>query len=201
MSRTLNLYVRRIHMYTALFLTPWVLMYALSSLVFNHFATIRGWYGENLNEYEQVDEIEYRDAFSEDVTPADAAKQILLDLNMDGVHSVRGSLKGEQFTIVRQLTHATKRVIYHPKEGKIVVEEQSVRLPNMLTRMHTRHGFEEKYASANLWGLGIEFMVLAMLFWVGSGLWLWWTIKPARKWGGVCALGGIGLFVMLLFSI
>ena len=41
-------YVRRVHMYLALFLVPWILMYSLSSLVFNHFGTIRDWYGRDL---------------------------------------------------------------------------------------------------------------------------------------------------------
>ena len=74
-----------------LFLTPWVLMYALSSLAFNHFATVRSWYGGNVNQFERVEEIEYSDAFDEGVTPQEAARQILLDLDMDGPHFVRGT--------------------------------------------------------------------------------------------------------------
>ncbi|MCZ6672987.1 MAG: hypothetical protein O7C75_08610 [Verrucomicrobia bacterium] len=194
-------YVRRIHMYLALFLVPWILMYTLSSLVFNHFGTIRNWYGGNLNKYEQVDEIEYPDAFPSGTTPEEAAKQILLDLNMDGSHFVRGNLKGEQFTIMRQSTYQMKRVIYYPNEGRVTVEEQVANLPNMLTRMHVRHGFEQNYTSMKIWGLGVEITALAMLFWIASGTWLWWTIKPARMWGAVCVLGGLSLFAVLLFSI
>lgn len=201
MAPSVTRYVRRIHMYLALFLTPWILMYTLSSLVFNHFGTIRNWYGGDLNQYEKVNEIEYADAFGADVTPTEAAKQILLDLDMDGSHFIRGNLKGEEFTIMRQSTYQMKRVIYYPVEGRVTVENQAANLPNMLTRMHIRHGFEQKYASMRLWGLGVEITSLAMLFWIASGVWLWWTIKPARMWGAICALGGLGLFAVLLFSI
>lgn len=194
-------YVRRIHMYLALFLTPWVLMYALSSLVFNHFATIRTWYGGEVNQFEKVDEIEYRADFADEVTPADAARQILLDLDMDGAHFVRGNLQDEAFTIMRQSPFAVRRVIYYPKKGSVVVEKQVANASNLLTRMHTRHGFTQPYASMKLWGLGVEITVLAMLFWIASGIWLWWTIKPSRMWGGICALGGFGLFAVLMFSI
>ena len=194
-------YVRRIHMYLALFLTPWILMYTLSSLVFNHFGTIRNWYGGNLNQFELVEEIEYPDAFGADVTPADAARQILLDLDLDGAHFVRGNLQEEALTITRQATYRMKRIVYYPREGRLTVEEQVAALPSMLTRMHIRHGFEQDYTSTKLWGLGVEITVLAMLFWIASGVWLWWTIKPARKWGAVCALSGLGLFGVLLFSI
>ena len=38
--------VRRTHMYLALFLFPWVLMYALSTLVMNHRAVFVSAYGE-----------------------------------------------------------------------------------------------------------------------------------------------------------
>ena len=194
-------YVRRIHMYLALFLTPWILMYTLSSLVFNHFATIRNWYGGDLNQYETVDEMAYPDAFSADTTPAEAAKQILLDLDMDGSHFVRGNLNGENFTIMRPETYSMKRVTYYPQEGRISVEKQVANLPSMLTRMHIRSGYVQKYASTKLWALGVEITALAMIFWIASGAWLWWTIKPARMWGGICMLGGLGLFAVLLFSI
>ncbi len=201
MAKPYTRYVRRIHMYLALFLTPWVLMYALSSLVFNHFATIQGWWGGNLNQYEKVEEFEYRADFGSEVNPAEAARQILMDLDMDGAHFVRGNLYGEAFTIMRQSPFSMRRVVYYPQKGSVIVEKQMANAPSILTRMHTRHGFVQPYVSMKLWGIGVEITVLAMLFWIASGLWLWWTIKPARVWGGICALGGIGLFAVLMFSI
>ena len=188
-------------MYLALFLTPWILMYAISSLVFNHFGTIRQWYGGNLNQFEKIDEIEYRDAFRTETTAAEAAKQILLDLNMDGPHFVRGNLNEDHIEINRPSTYAATRVHYYPKPGRVVVEKQGANMPSRLTRMPIRHGFVQEYTSAKLWGLGVEITVLAMLFWIASGVWLWWTIKPARLWGAVCTLGGLGLFGVLLISI
>lgn len=189
-------------MYLGLFLTPWVLMYALSSLVFNHFATIRSWYeGGALNTFELVDEVDYKDAFEPGVSPQDAARQILLDVNQDGPHFVRGNLEGERLTITRPNTYRVIRITYLIQEGRVLVEKQVPNLPTMLTRMHTRHGYEQSYTSAKLWGLGVEITVLAMLFWIASGVWLWWTIKPARLWGGGFAMVGLGLFLLLMFSM
>ena len=148
-----------------------------------------------------IEEIDYKDAFGADTPPADAAKQILLDLNMDGAHNFRGNLNGNTFTIMRQSSFVLKRVIYYPKEGRVVVERQVPTMPNVLTRMHIRHGFEQKYTSMKLWGLGVELTVLAMLFWIASGLWMWWEIKPARKWGAIFVLSGFGLFAVMLFTI
>ena len=44
--------IRRTHMYLALFLTPWVMVYAFSSIVFNHFKFFSG--GKPLAPFEQV---------------------------------------------------------------------------------------------------------------------------------------------------
>ena len=196
-----TIFARRIHMYLGLFLTPWVLMYALSSLAFNHFATVRSWYGGNVNQFERVEEIEYSDAFDEGVTPQEAARQILLDLDMDGPHFVRGNLRGDHLAVMRQKGVGVTRLSYYRGEGKVVVEEQVVNAANTFTRMHIRHGFEQSYWSAKLWGLGVEVTALSMLFWILSGVWLWWTIKPARVLGGLFALGGFALFSLLLFTL
>lgn len=188
-------------MYLGLFLMPWVLMYALSSLVFNHIGLIRGWYGGNLNRFEKIDEIRYKAPFAPDTAPADAAKQILVDLGMDGPHSFQGNLNGERFTVVRHLPLANERVAYFPKADKVIVERQIANWPSVLIRLHTRHGYEQGYVSAKGWGLGVELTVLAMLFWIASGLWLWWEIKPARKWGAAFAFVGLAVFAVMLFAI
>ena len=44
--------IRQTHMNLALFLRPWVLVYALSSIIFNHFKLFSG--GKPLAPFEQV---------------------------------------------------------------------------------------------------------------------------------------------------
>jgi hypothetical protein len=200
-NQSLTRTIRRTHMYSALFLTPWILLYALSSLVFNHLPTVRGWYGGDLGRFEQIDQLEYKASFSNETSPADAARQILRDLDMDGSHFVQGSPVGERLTINRQAGAAVRRITYLPKEGRITIERQIYNTPGFLMRLHMRHGYEQPYVAAKAWGLGVEVTVLAMMFWIVSGIWMWWEIKPARMWGAVFALGGLGLFALLLFAI
>jgi len=200
-DKRLSKIIRRTHMYLALFLTPWILMYSLSSLVFNHIGAINAWYGGNLNQFEKVEEIEYKDAFAGDMSREDAAKQILLDINMDGAHFVPANANADRLVITRQSPYAVKRITYLRKEGKLIIEKQVANLPSMLLRMHTRHGYEQNYGAMRFWALGVELTVLSMIFWIASGLWLWWEIKPARKWGAAFALVGLGLFGFMLFAI
>lgn len=200
-KQDLSRYIRRTHMYLALFLTPWILIYALSSLVFNHLGTVRGWYGGDLGRFEQVDQTEYRASFTDETTPAEAARQILRDLAMDGSHNVQGSPTGERLTITRQFAASARRIIYLPKEGRLTIERQIYNTPGFLMRLHMRHGYAQPYAAAQGWGLSVELTVLAMLFWIASGIWMWWEIKPARMWGAVFAISGLGIFALMLFSI
>jgi hypothetical protein len=177
-------------------------MYSLSALVYNHLGTIREWYGGNLNKFEKVEEIEYQDPFAADSSPEEKAKQILLDLDLNGAHYLPGGgANSDRLVIMRQSPYALKRITYLRAEGKLIIEEQEPNLPSILTRMHNRHGYEQDYSSMTFWALGVELTVLSMLFWIASGLWLWWEIKPARTWGAVFALVGLGLFSVMLLVI
>ncbi len=47
----------------------------------------------------------------------------------------------------------------------------------------------------------VDLAVVGMPFWVLSGLWMWWEIKPARAAGAIFAPLGCGIFGLLLASI
>ena len=197
----LSLYIRRTHMYLALFLTPWLIMYALSSLVFNHFQLIRGLYDDQLNHFEKEKEMEYHASFTDDADPELVGTHILRDLNLEGSFFVRGKLQEGKLIITRQDPFTVRRVNYFLKESKLVIEKMAFKTPTFLTRLHTRHGYRQSYVGSWVWGGVVELTAVAMIFWVVSGIWLWWEIKPSRKWGAAFTLLGLGLFGLLLATI
>ena len=69
-------------MYLALFLTPWVLVFALSSVIFNHLKFFSG--GKPLAQFEQGEELPYEAAFSDGIESREAGLQILRDLGRGG---------------------------------------------------------------------------------------------------------------------
>src|SRR6188474_3280830 len=93
--------IRRTHMYLALFLTPWMLIYALSGLVLNHNQTIRGWYGDRFGQMEKVEERPYSTVFSADADPRMIGAQILADLGLSGTFNVQGSASQPRLVINR----------------------------------------------------------------------------------------------------
>ena len=92
--------LRRIHMYLALFLTPWVLMYGLSTMVMNHHQSLRALYG-GAPAFSMERELTYERSFDEDAAARQVAREILIDLDLDGRFRVRGDVS-RRLTIMRR---------------------------------------------------------------------------------------------------
>ena len=88
-SRCFSLVLRRSHMYVALFLTPWMLMYALSTFVFNHFERFAGLYGGRMDHYVKEREVPYSMPLPAGAAPRVAGERILKDLGMEGPFSAK----------------------------------------------------------------------------------------------------------------
>src|SRR5688572_25055961 len=102
--------IRRSHMYLALFLSPWLLMYAASTFAMNH----RTWFRAGQPVFEKEREELFRGQIPQGARPADIAAQVLRELQMEGAHNVNASPDGQRFTILRQETMTPRRVVFTP---------------------------------------------------------------------------------------
>lgn len=193
--------LRRSHMYLALFLTPWVLMYTVSTATMNHREFFKEKYGSEPPKFELERELTYSGVFPKDATPQIMARQLLYDFNLDGTHNVKASSDGSKITITRHEPMAQRRITYTRTDGKVVIEKEAFRSSTFLERMHRRKGFQSDYAADDTWACSVDLVILAMLFWAASGLWMWWELKNTRRWGFVCALTGLAMFCLFLFTI
>jgi hypothetical protein len=188
-------------MYLGLFLAPWMLMYALSTIVMNHRAAFREGYGGELVRWQIEQERQLGLQFSADATPAFMAAQIMRELELDGNHNVNRSRDGKKLTILRTDPLAPRRISYTPEDGKLVIEKQELRTQPFLESLHRRRGFQSSVLLDDLWGGVVDLVIIAMVFWVLSGLWMWWELKVTRRAGALVALSGIVLFTLFLFRI
>lgn len=188
-------------MYLALFLTPWLIIYALSGLVLNHGRFFGMGHEGAAPPFEKVEEREYRAAFSPDADVRMIGAQVLEDLGMPGAFFVRGQANQPKLVINRNGAFATHRVTYFRDANRVLVERQEYKAPAFLNRAHFRHGYEHGFMPSTAWAVIVDLVVVALLFWVLSGLWMWWEIKPARAWGAFFGLVGLGVFALLLATI
>lgn len=192
--------IRRTHMYLALFLTPWVLMYALSTMAMNHRPFFRDLHDGQPGVWELEKEMPYTATFAKDTKRWIVGEQILKDLDLEGHHNTRGSLEN-RLTIIRNAPLAIRRIIYMPAEQTLKIERQVLRADRFLEHMHRRRGYNTNYLTDDLWAISVDLFILASVIWVASGLWMWWELKTTHRWGTISVIGGLVLFALFLVTI
>lgn len=192
--------VRRTHMYLALFLFPWMLMYAVSTTVMNHRAWFTARYGEGPAPFETERRLTYEGTFPDGADPRVMSAQILTSLDLDGAHGVSRRPDGT-IVINRNDLITPRRLTYSPDTRQLVVERMQPRASALLERFHRRRGYATGYRLDTAWAVSVDLVIAAMVFWVLSGLWMWWEMKATRKYGAVALLGGVALFVVFLTTI
>jgi hypothetical protein len=190
--------LRRIHMYLGLFLAPWMLMYALSTMAMNHREWFRpaggtpAWVKESEQRYDGV--------FAEGAEPRAMARQLLLSLGLDGAHGA--SRRPDGTLVVNRFDLRTpRRITWRPADGNVLIERQEFRANAFLERFHRRRGYAQEYAADDLWAFSVDLVIATMLFWIASGLWLWWGIRPTRQLGALSLAGGALLFTFYLVML
>jgi hypothetical protein len=191
-------FVRRTHMYLALFLTPWVLMYALSTLAMTHRAAFHQSFHTSPWEKETEQVLPAR--FSADATPDFMGDQILRYLHLDGGFRAALSKDKNTLTVLRNDPISPRRITYTLADGHLLVEKQAFAAQPFLERMHRRRGYGGSFVADNAWAVSVDVVIVAMTFWVLSGLWMWWELKVTRYTGIAVALSGIVLFVGLILT-
>ncbi len=184
--------LRRIHLYLALFLTPWVLLYAISTAVMNHKPR-----ASQPPRWETIRQAPFDAVFPEDASPQTIARQILTSLEMDGAHQASRSKDGA-IVIQRNVAVAPVRITYRPAIRELTVERQIVTPTAFLERMHRRRGFQHPYVLDDIWAFIVDLFIAATLFWVVSGVWLWWELKVTRVLGALALATGVALFAFLV---
>ena len=107
------------------------------------------------------------------------------------------TLTPQQFRVASMLVEGllNKQIAY-----ELEVKEATIKAH--MTEIYRKLGVQSRtQAVLALSSLAVELTVYSMLFWIASGIWLWWEIKPARVWGAVFALVGIGLFAVMFLII
>jgi hypothetical protein len=181
-------------MYLALFLTPWMVGYAASTLLMNHEAGRPVVY---TTEREQP----YNTTFEAGTPPRVAAEQILSDLDLHGTFGVAAPASDGKLIITRQDIVAPRRITFYPAEHRLQIERAKVDAVGFLYRFHRRRGYEAPFAADRAMAVSVDLVIVAMVFWGLSGLWMWWEMRATRLWGLACAVAGIGIFVVFALTI
>lgn len=194
----MSLLLRRIHLYLALFLSPWLLMYTASTFVMNH----RAWFHEAEPpappRFELERELTYPGDFPDNATPRQIALQLLPSLDLDGAFNLGRPTTPGTILINRLHPVAPRRITYTQATKHVTVEKMVFSGAGFLERMHRRRGFQHDYLLEDLWASSVDLTIAALLLLALSGLWMWWELKITRRPGAVALASGIALFSLFL---
>jgi hypothetical protein len=186
--------VRRTHMYLALFLAPWMTVYALSTIAMNHRMPRPAVF---VVESERT----YHNRFEPATPPREIARQILADLDLEGAFGVQGPGPDGRLTINRQGMLSPRRITFTPHDQRVVVERFELETSGFLNRFHRRRGYQQPYAADLAMAVSVDAVIVAMVFWALSGIWMWWEMRATRLWGLACAVTGLGIFAFFVLAI
>lgn len=194
---------RRAHLYLGLFLTPWVIMYGLSSIPFAHNAF-----------FEQRDKALGVPLWTKtfegpyDLGPLpDAgplrplAARVARDFQLQDQSYGAYRPNPQQLIVYVHTFWQATQFRYFPEEKRILVEKRRFRWDHFLTGLHARGGFEDQRFFSVAWSVIIDLVCLAFLLWILSGLYMWWTLPALRKWGWPALAGGLLSFTLFLWRL
>jgi hypothetical protein len=186
-------------MYLALFLFPWIGMYAISTMVMNHHALFDRRYGPGQPPFVVERDMNLTVA-APGARPADLARQLLASLDLEGSHAVSVRADGT-LVVVRHDLLTPRRLTFTPSSGRLVIERQEPRVDAVLERFHRRRGYGTGYTLDTIWAASVDLVIVAMVFWVLSGLWMWWEMRVTRVIGAAALIGGVLAFAAFVVLI
>ena len=186
-------------MYAGLFLVPWVLIYAVSTVVMNHSPHFSA--SPEAPVFETISVQTYDGSFAGGTTTQQIATQLLAHLGMPGKRRVRRNGRTGVVTIDRDTPLGLRRITYDPSARELTVEEGRYTVRTFMAQIHRRRGYESDSLKEDAYGFFVDAFVVTMLFWVFSGVWMWWQLRVTRKLGWVSIVSGVALYTFFLLTI
>ncbi len=191
--------MRTLHLYTGLFLVPWIIVYAASAFMLNHHKLIADAVGLEPPKWSVQKRLDFTPPDDFPSEPEAQAQAILNMLDLDGPHRFQGKPLPRGFTVFRISGGGNYRIRWERPRRQVIVERQApfsaLRFVNYL---HFRCGFQQPYLSLRAWAVVVDVVVFSMLLWVFSGVYIWWRMPRRRRWGLFWFLAGVLLFVGLV---
>jgi hypothetical protein len=211
--------LRRTHLFAGLALCPWVALYGLTALLFNHPTLAAGSVVRAARPIGHVGRAKVPSAASLAVSLVDSlnagagGRGVAYRL-VDPDSAV--SSGGVQFLMT--VGDTVYRVSYDARDGTITgrptAGESKLDPRNFLTALHKTRGYSNPKAKGRAdgrapqssgarwgWAFVVDAVGLLMLFWVCSGLAMWWQVRALRVAGGLVLATSVIVATVLIASL
>ena len=197
--RRVDSIMRSTHLYTSLFLAPWLLVYATSGFFLSHHQWFREKFRVTPPKWEVLREVKFVPSETFPTTPAEQAGAILRHIDLEGAHNVLGQSNAQRMIIHRISGGGNYRVTWHRDRALVVVQrQQPFSLYRLVHFLHFRSGFRQSQWPHLVWGVMVDAATISMWLWVLTGIYIWFRVPRKRALGSLCVIGGSTLFIILV---
>lgn len=187
-------FVRRAHLYSGLFLLPWVIMFGVSTIPINHQSP------EPAN-WTRISEHPFDAAVptaEDNLRPL--GREMMNAAGLEGGYWVyRVNPRQVQAGHPDFLTPV--RMNYFPDEKRLLVERRSFSLRPFLSGMHTRGGYDMGGLWDSVWAVFVDAVCVGLILWIASGIYMWWGLPSTRRWGWVALGAGAVCFAVIIATL
>lgn len=189
-------WMRALHLYTSLFLAPWMIVYAISAFFLNH----NRWFQQHklTPTFVVLSETDFTAdaAFPKD--PEEQARAILQHLDLAGAHRIAGTPDANQLTLYRPCLTGSYRIAWTAQRTRLKVEKQQpFSFYSFCNSLHFQHEYQAGFWVTNMWAATVDGVTGSTVLWVVSGIYLWARRSRRRLAGGLCLAAGCLLFAVL----
>ncbi len=200
--RRVDRWMRSLHLYSGLFLAPWMLVYAASAFCLNHNQWFRDALGITPPNWEPIRQVDFQPGDGFPPEPAAQAEAILRELQLEGPHRLQRPAAPGPMTIIRISGGGNYRVIWRRQARQITVERQTpFSAYRLLHYLHFRAGYQQRFPALIAWAALVDATAFTILFWVVSGIYLWLRRWRGKVMGSVCLAASIGVFGLLVYLL
>lgn len=193
-SKRVYQWTRKLHLYAGLFISPFLLVYAVSTIYLNH--SVRPKPVD-----EQLGTMPLQ--LEQDLEGMDLVNSVLDQLELSGEIVGRGQIRNNQTTIRVARPGMVKVVTVNLEQQQATIMERSNGLLGAINYLHFNPGLHRvpNWGMTKFWGWLADATVCLTLFLTISGIYLWLFIKAERKIGWIMLGGGVASFVLIILAI
>jgi hypothetical protein len=204
-TKPLYTWTRDLHLYVGLFISPFLLVFAVSVLFLNHAKV-------NSNEWtsvETVPSVQIPPGIETAQGPAGiaAAKAVLAQVHLDGeIGFTRFSRSSRHFIFPVSKPGLEANVDLDVAAGTATVKRRRTGLMEAMAYLHKMPGphnvnIRGNWIETRAWGVFADLTIYLTLFITISGLYIWWALRTERRIGLAMLAAGVLTFAGLLNAL
>jgi hypothetical protein len=202
-KKSLYLWIRELHLYVGMFISPFILVFAISTILFNH--TWKPWGDKSDAKVQKTSaSIEIPKDVKGGAEGIEQAKQILRQVGVSGEINYIRHLPGENRLVIPVMKPGQEITInVDLKSQTAEIKRRYTDIWDALFYLHKSPGAHNANIRGNwfytrLWGWLADTVVYLILFISISGIYMWAVIKAERKIGLILLGAGCLSFILMI---